>query len=76
MKKLWPIISIIAVLLLVALAYVNYQTPSIENTLPPANTDQPSGGIPIKIDAVQVDYPKSGSIIKSPVTITGQALGV
>ena len=76
MKKLWPIVAIITVVLLVALAYVDYQDPSPASTLPPANSDQPSGGIPIKIDSVQMDYPRPGSIIKSPVTITGKALGI
>lgn len=76
MKRLWLIIAIFAVLLLVALAYVNYRAPSVQDLLPPANSDQPSGGVPVKIDSVQVDYPKSGSIIKSPVTITGKALGI
>ena len=76
MKKLWPTIAIIAVLLLIALAYVYYQAPTASQLLPPSNSDQPAGGIPLKIDSVRVDYPKSGSVIKSPVTITGKALGL
>lgn len=73
MKKLWLTSAIIVVLLLVALAYVYYQPPTSPDQ--PANTDV-QGGVPIKIDSVTMDFPKSGSIIKSPVTITGKALGI
>ncbi len=66
-----PAIALVAIF---SFIFVNRDASAPATDLPPANSDN-SGALPNPGDVVQLDFPKPGSIVKSPLTITGQAKG-
>lgn len=65
----------IIVLGIVLIWGVLFRADYLKNDPPPANSDTPTKNIPVQGDVVELDFPKLGSVVKSPLTISGRARG-
>lgn len=54
--------------------FLNREASAPDTALPPVNSDN-SGALPNPADVVTLDFPKAGSVVKSPLIITGKAKG-